>query len=190
MQQQSVCATHTHATPAPLRYRRARAQSGYPCLSLHGGKDQSDRECTIADFKAGVGNILIATSVAARGLDVRDLVLVRRGAPRFSGCSGGARGDARAAASARVRERRARRCPPLCSRHKHSHLPLPALTPPQVINYDVPNHIEDYVHRVGRTGRAGGRAARGTTRCMKRPPRLAPPRRPPRILPSPLHPTA
>ena len=52
-------------------------QSGYPCLSLHGGKDQSDRECTIADVKAGVGNILIATSVAARGLDVRDLVLVR-----------------------------------------------------------------------------------------------------------------
>ncbi|KAI8468169.1 MAG: P-loop containing nucleoside triphosphate hydrolase protein [Monoraphidium minutum] len=78
-------------------------KSGYPCLSLHGGKDQSDRECTIADFKAGVGNILIATSVAARGLDVRDLVLV--------------------------------------------------------INYDVPNHHEDYVHRVGRTGRAG---AKGT----------------------------
>ncbi len=54
-------------------------QSGYPCLSLHGGKDQSDRECTVADFKAGVGNILIATSVAARGLDVRDLVLVSAG---------------------------------------------------------------------------------------------------------------
>jgi hypothetical protein len=52
-------------------------QSGYPCLSLHGGKDQSDRECTVADFKAGVGNVLVATSVAARGLDVRDLVLVR-----------------------------------------------------------------------------------------------------------------
>jgi len=64
---------------------------GYPCLSLHGGKDQSDRECTVSDFKSEVGSILIATSVAARGLDVKDLVLV--------------------------------------------------------LNYDVPNHHEDYVHR-------------------------------------------
>ncbi|KAL6755104.1 P-loop containing nucleoside triphosphate hydrolase protein, partial [Haematococcus lacustris] len=76
---------------------------GYPCLSLHGGKDQMDRESTISDFKAGVSNILVATSVAARGLDVSSLVLV--------------------------------------------------------LNYDVPNHHEDYVHRVGRTGRAG---AKGT----------------------------
>ena len=41
-------------------------RSGYPCLSLHGGKEQSDRECTIADFKSDVCNILIATSAAAR----------------------------------------------------------------------------------------------------------------------------
>lgn len=78
-------------------------RAGYPCLSLHGGKDQSDRESTTSDFKANVCNILVATSVAARGLDVKDLVLV--------------------------------------------------------VNYDVPNHHEDYVHRVGRTGRAG---AKGT----------------------------
>ncbi|KAI3433563.1 hypothetical protein D9Q98_003374 [Chlorella vulgaris] len=78
-------------------------RAGYPCLSLHGGKDQSDRESTIVDYKANVCNILVATSVAARGLDVKDLVLV--------------------------------------------------------VNYDVPNHHEDYVHRVGRTGRAG---AKGT----------------------------
>mmetsp|Transcript_27558 Transcript_27558/g.38040 ORF Transcript_27558/g.38040 Transcript_27558/m.38040 type:complete len:531 (-) Transcript_27558:118-1710(-) len=74
-------------------------KSGYPCLSLHGGKEQSDRESTISDFKSNVCNVLIATSVAARGLDVKDLNLV--------------------------------------------------------VNYDVPNHYEDYVHRVGRTGRAG-----------------------------------
>lgn len=49
-------------------------QSGYPCLSLHGGKDQSDRESTISDFKSDVCNVLIATSIAARGLDVKDLV--------------------------------------------------------------------------------------------------------------------
>jgi len=74
---------------------------GYPCQSLHGGKDQADRDSTIADFKSGVTNILIATSVAARGLDVKDLNLV--------------------------------------------------------INYECPNHLEDYVHRVGRTGRAGNK---------------------------------
>lgn len=74
-------------------------RAGYPCLSLHGGKDQSDRQSTIADFKSNVCNVLVATSVAARGLDVKELVLV--------------------------------------------------------VNYDPPNHIEDYVHRVGRTGRAG-----------------------------------
>ncbi|ACO67507.1 predicted protein [Micromonas commoda] len=76
-------------------------RSGYPCLSLHGGKEQSDRECTIADFKSDVCNILVATSVAARGLDVSGLRLV--------------------------------------------------------VNYDTPNHLEDYVHRVGRTGRAGNK---------------------------------
>ncbi|KAM0873291.1 hypothetical protein ACQ4PT_038165 [Festuca glaucescens] len=51
-------------------------QHGYPCLSLHGGKDQNDRESTLADFKSNVCNLLIATSVAARGLDVKDLEIV------------------------------------------------------------------------------------------------------------------
>lgn len=52
-------------------------QSGYPCLSLHGGKDQADRESTISDFKSNVCNVLVATSVAARGLDVKELVHFR-----------------------------------------------------------------------------------------------------------------
>ena len=72
---------------------------GYPCMSIHGGKDQVDRDSTISDFKKGIVPILVATSVAARGLDVKQLKLV--------------------------------------------------------INYDAPNHLEDYVHRAGRTGRAG-----------------------------------
>jgi ATP-dependent RNA helicase DDX46/PRP5 len=80
---------------------------GYPCLSIHGGKDQADRDSAIEDFKAGVAPILVATSVAARGLDVRDLRLV--------------------------------------------------------VNYECPNHMEDYVHRVGRTGRAG---SKGTALTM------------------------
>ena len=74
---------------------------GYYCLSLHGGKDQMDRDSTIADFKSGDAQVLIATSVAARGLDVKNLNVV--------------------------------------------------------VNYDPPNHMEDYVHRVGRTGRAGNK---------------------------------
>jgi len=48
----------------------------YPCGSIHGGKDQVDRTTTIEDFKAGVAPIMIATSVAARGLDVKQLKLV------------------------------------------------------------------------------------------------------------------
>ncbi|KAL0949684.1 hypothetical protein HGRIS_009721 [Hohenbuehelia grisea] len=76
-------------------------RKGYLCMSLHGGKDQIDRDSTIADFKSGVVPIVIATSVAARGLDVKQLKLV--------------------------------------------------------INYDAPNHMEDYVHRAGRTGRAGNK---------------------------------
>ncbi|KNC97730.1 uncharacterized protein SPPG_07192 [Spizellomyces punctatus DAOM BR117] len=76
-------------------------RKGYPCQSLHGGKDQADRDSTISDFKTGNTNILIATSVAARGLDVKQLKVV--------------------------------------------------------INYECPNHMEDYVHRVGRTGRAGNK---------------------------------
>lgn len=74
-------------------------RKGYPCMSIHGGKDQVDRNSTIDDFKAGVVPVLVATSVAARGLDVKQLKLV--------------------------------------------------------VNFDAPNHLEDYVHRAGRTGRAG-----------------------------------
>lgn len=80
---------------------RQLCDSGYSCLALHGGMDQTDREYTIADFKNKLRTLMVATSVVSRGLDVKDLVLV--------------------------------------------------------INYTVPNHMEDYVHRVGRTGRAGNK---------------------------------
>ena len=50
--------------------------NGYPCLALHGGMDQQDRDFTLSDFKAGHRTVLIATSVVARGLDVKDCVLV------------------------------------------------------------------------------------------------------------------
>ncbi|VDN90886.1 unnamed protein product [Brugia pahangi] len=76
-------------------------RSGYNCAPLHGGIDQFDRDSTILDYKAGKIKLLVATSVAARGLDIKKLILV--------------------------------------------------------VNYDCPNHYEDYVHRVGRTGRAGNK---------------------------------
>ncbi|CAD7965458.1 unnamed protein product [Amoebophrya sp. A120] len=72
---------------------------GYPALSIHGDKKQEERDWVLAEFRAGKNPILIATDVAARGLDVKDIKVV--------------------------------------------------------INFDMPNNIEDYVHRIGRTGRAG-----------------------------------
>ena len=75
-------------------------RNGYPSLSLHGGKEQEDRDSTISDFKGKDGpNVLVATGVAGRGLDV----------------------------------------PSCCC----------------VVNYSAPNHLEAYIHQVGRTGRAG-----------------------------------
>lgn len=74
-------------------------QDGYPALSIHGDKDQKERDWVLQRFRAGSDPIMIATDVAARGLDIKEI-----------------------------------RC---------------------VINYDFPNNVEDYVHRIGRTGRAG-----------------------------------
>ncbi|CAG08808.1 unnamed protein product, partial [Tetraodon nigroviridis] len=76
-------------------------KASYPCMSLHGGIDQYDRDSIINDFKSGACRLMVATSVAARGLDVKQLILV--------------------------------------------------------VNYNCPNHYEDYVHRAGRTGRAGNK---------------------------------
>ena len=67
------------------------------------GIDQYDRDSIINDFKNGACRLMVATSVAARGLDVKQLILV--------------------------------------------------------VNYNCPNHYEDYVHRAGRTGRAGNKVS-------------------------------
>ena len=89
---------------------------------------------------------MVATSVAGRGLDVKDLVLVVRSRALF--CSAPCCSLASALSLA-------------CSFvPSHVLLPIPFCAPPSVpngraqINYYTPNHIEDYVHRVGRTGRA------------------------------------
>ena len=74
-------------------------RAGFAVSQIHGDMDQSDRIKELDRFKSGDINIIVASDVAARGLDIPGV----------------------------------------------SH----------VINYDVPHHAEDYVHRIGRTGRAG-----------------------------------
>jgi len=76
-------------------------EKGFKVGSLHGNKAQHQRQTTLRAFKENAINILIATDVAARGLDVADIT--------------------------------------------------------HVINYDKPNNYEDYVHRIGRTGRANSK---------------------------------
>jgi len=73
--------------------------TGWSALAIHGDKTQAERDWVLAEFKSGSAPIMIATDVAARGLDVKDIKFV--------------------------------------------------------INYDFPHSLEDYVHRIGRTGRAG-----------------------------------
>ncbi|XP_074594497.1 uncharacterized protein LOC141849885 [Brevipalpus obovatus] len=79
--------------------RRVLNRRGWNAFSIHGGKTQAAREMVLSGFKRGARQVLVATDVAARGLDVQDI--------RY------------------------------------------------VINYDMPQVIEDYVHRIGRTGRHG-----------------------------------
>ena len=81
------------------RLARELEKSGVKASAIHGDKTQSERMAALEAFKGGEIDVLVATDVAARGLDISDL--------------------------------------------------------PCVINYDLPYNAEDYVHRIGRTGRAG-----------------------------------
>ena len=74
-------------------------RAGIEATAIHGNKTQSARTRALADFKAGAVRVLVATDIAARGLDIEEL--------------------------------------------------------PHVVNFDIPYVAEDYVHRIGRTGRAG-----------------------------------
>lgn len=74
-------------------------QNGFACTSIHGDRTQAQRQEALAYFKSKQANILVATSVASRGLDIPNVT--------------------------------------------------------HVINYEVPADLDDYVHRIGRTGRAG-----------------------------------
>ncbi|XP_077210188.1 DEAD-box ATP-dependent RNA helicase 37-like [Tasmannia lanceolata] len=73
--------------------------NGFPATTIHGDRTQPEREHALRSFKSGTTPILVATDVAARGLDIPHVA--------------------------------------------------------HVVNFDLPNDIDDYVHRIGRTGRAG-----------------------------------
>lgn len=51
-------------------------KSGYPCLSLHGGHDQVDRDHTLHEFRQGIKTVMVATSAASRGLDIPEIIVV------------------------------------------------------------------------------------------------------------------
>ena len=78
---------------------RSLHSDGLRAVALHGNKSQNARTRALADFNAGTIEIMVATDIAARGIDIDQL--------------------------------------------------------PHVVNYDLPNVPEDYIHRIGRTGRAG-----------------------------------
>ena len=90
---------------------------GIAADAIHGDKPQPARLRALERFKAGQVKILVATDVAARGLDIDDL--------------------------------------------------------PQVVNVDLPIVAEDYIHRIGRTGRAGARGEAVSLVCADEAPQLA-----------------
>ena len=85
-------------------------KNGVQAMALHGNKSQSARTQALAGFKSGEIRVLVATDIAARGIDIDDL--------------------------------------------------------PHVVNYEIPNVPEDYVHRIGRTGRAGATGEAVSLVCM------------------------
>ena len=112
-------------------------EEGFNCVSLRSGISQEQREQALEDFREGVYDILVATNVAARGLDIKGvcnhtiIVIV----------------------NITLLKRRITFILHLWMKNANCQVKL-------VVNYDMPTVFDDYVHRIGRTGRAGatGRA--------------------------------
>jgi ATP-dependent RNA helicase RhlE len=85
-------------------------KNGVKAMALHGNKSQTARTQALAGFKSGEIRALVATDIAARGIDIEDL--------------------------------------------------------PHVVNFEIPNVSEDYVHRIGRTGRAGASGEAVSLVCL------------------------
>lgn len=86
------------------------SKDGIGADAIHGNKSQNARTKALSDFKKGAVRVLVATDIAARGLDIDEL--------------------------------------------------------PQVVNFELPNVPEDYVHRIGRTGRAGNNGGACSLVCI------------------------
>lgn len=145
-------------------------RSGFPATSIHGDRSQSEREQALKSFRSGRTPILVATDVAARGLDI----------PHVS-CSRCTAGNFCKLPSCRLRCwlngggvdcflhpwhhslktsqwiewvcRRTKFSPNVSFVSSHHERRWVQVT--HVINFDLPSDIDDYVHRIGRTGRAG-----------------------------------
>jgi len=85
-------------------------KEGIPAMAIHGNKSQAARTRALAEFKTAKLQVLVATDIAARGIDIVEL--------------------------------------------------------PHVVNYELPNVPEDYVHRIGRTGRAGSNGEASSLVCV------------------------
>ncbi|KAH7214011.1 ATP-dependent RNA helicase dbp-2 [Fusarium oxysporum] len=113
-------------------------QDGWPALSIHGDKQQNERDWVLDQFKTGKSPIMVATDVASRGigalLTVRICLIII--VSNWFSTNGVLI-----------------RCVAFTLLYSH----VRNIT--HVLNYDYPNNSEDYIHRIGRTGRAG---AKGT----------------------------
>ncbi|MFH2135390.1 MAG: helicase-related protein, partial [Pseudomonadota bacterium] len=85
-------------------------KDGIPAMAIHGNKSQAARTRALAEFKTAKLQVLVATDIAARGIDISEL--------------------------------------------------------PHVVNFELPNVAEDYVHRIGRTGRAGSEGEASSLVCV------------------------
>ncbi|CAL5372743.1 unnamed protein product [Camellia sinensis] len=125
---------------------------GWPALSIHGDKNQAERDWVLAEFKSGRSLIMTATDVAARGLDSWKSSLA------IHGCGAGCR-DSPVDSNKLIQ---------LIGYMDLEVVVVELLLIPAsfkvdvkdikcVVNYDFPSSLEDYVHRIGRTGRAGAK---------------------------------
>lgn len=100
----------TRTKHAANRLAESLDRDGIPSMAIHGNKSQSARTKALQTFKDGSLQVLVATDIAARGIDINEL--------------------------------------------------------PHVINFELPNVAEDYVHRIGRTGRAGNTGEATSLVCI------------------------
>lgn len=109
--------------------------NGFPATSIHGDRSQGEREEALLNFRSGRTPIMVATAVAGRGLDIPNVCGVLCDGLNFK-----IRFFISIANLRQVNQR-------LHSIHQYQVM--------HVVNYDLPKDIDDYVHRIGRTGRAG-----------------------------------